>query len=142
MILQEKIQKKAEGYGKLAPVFLEGAKFALENQWISVDDDLPCNHEELIENENYTKNVLVVLAWNDDPSKKHIEICDMCNKIGSFNTNWYWQNTAYYHVVCWKPLPELSKEQEIKLWKEKKKGGAKCQLSPKINLAIQRTGRR
>ena len=110
MILQEKIQKKAEGFGKLAPAFLEGAKFALENQWISVDEDLPCNHDELIENENYTKKVLVVLAWNDDPSKKHIEICDMCNKIGSFNTNWYWQNTVYYHVVCWKPLPELPKE--------------------------------
>lgn len=80
-----------------------------KSPWISVDEDLPCNHEELIENENYTKNVLVVLAWNDDPSKKHIEICDMCNRIGSFNTNWYWQNTVYYHVVCWKPLPELPK---------------------------------
>ena len=78
--------------------------------WISIDNDLPCNHKELIENEHYTKKVLVVLAWNDDPSKKHIEICDMCNKIGSFNTNWYWQNTVYYHVVCWKPLPELPKE--------------------------------
>ena len=110
MILQEKIKQKAEGFGKLAPVFLEGAEFALENQWISVDEDLPCNHEELIENENYTKKVLVVLAWNDDPSKKHIEICYMCNKIGSFNTNWYWWNTAYYHVVCWKPLHELPKE--------------------------------
>ena len=48
MILQEKIQKKAERFGKLAPAFLEGAKFALENQWISVEEDLPCNHEELI----------------------------------------------------------------------------------------------
>ena len=81
-----------------------------KSPWISVKDDLPCNHEGLIENENYTKKVLVVLAWNDDPSKKHIEICDMCNRIGSFNTNWYWQNTVYYHVVCWKPLPELPKE--------------------------------
>lgn len=81
-----------------------------KSPWISVDEDLPCYHEELIENENYTKKVLVVLAWNDDPSKKHIEICDMCNRIGSFNTNWYWQNTVYYHVVCWKPLPELPKE--------------------------------
>ena len=43
MILQEKIKKKAEGYGKLAPVFLEGAEFALKNKWISVDEDLPCN---------------------------------------------------------------------------------------------------
>ena len=43
-MLQEKIQKKAEGFGKLAPAFLEGAKFALNNQWISVDEDLPCNN--------------------------------------------------------------------------------------------------
>ena len=49
MTLQEKIQKKAEGFGKLAPVFLEGAKFALENKWISVKDDLPCNHKELLQ---------------------------------------------------------------------------------------------
>ena len=129
MIIQEKIQKKSEEYGKLAPVFLEGAEFVLNVQWINykeqkppfgveiiayhhkwVDEDLPCNHEELIENENYTKKVLVVLAWNDDPSKKHIEICDMCNRIGSFNTDWYWRNTAYYHAVYWKPLPELPKE--------------------------------
>ena len=38
MTLKEKIQKKAEGFGKLAPVFLEGAKFMFENpQWISVE---------------------------------------------------------------------------------------------------------
>lgn len=97
----------------MATGFEAGVKWAdkhPKSPWISVDEDLPCNHEKLIENENYTKKVLVVLAWNDDPSKKHIEIYDMCNIIGSFNTNWYWQNTAYYHVVCWKPLPELPKE--------------------------------
>lgn len=49
MTLQEKIQNKAEGYGKLAPMFIEGAKFALENQWISIEDDLPCNHDKLID---------------------------------------------------------------------------------------------
>ena len=43
MTPQERIQKKSEGFGQLAPVFLEGAKFALNNQWIRVDDDLPCN---------------------------------------------------------------------------------------------------
>ena len=48
MTIQEKIKKKSEEYGKLTPVFLEGAKFALENQWISTKEDLPCNHEELI----------------------------------------------------------------------------------------------
>ena len=48
MTLQEKIKQKSKGFGKLAPVFLEGAKFALKNQWISVEEDLPCNHKELI----------------------------------------------------------------------------------------------
>ena len=48
MTREENIQKKAEEYGELASVFLEGAKFALKNQWISTKEDLPCNHEELI----------------------------------------------------------------------------------------------
>ena len=41
MILQEKIQKKAEEYGKLASVFLEGAKFALENRYINYQEQKP-----------------------------------------------------------------------------------------------------
>ena len=94
--------------------FEKGAEWADEHPklpWISIKDDLPCNHKELTENESYTKKVLVVLAWKDDPSKKHIEICNMCNKIGSFNTIWYWrQYKAFYRVVYWKPLPELPKE--------------------------------
>ena len=58
MTLQEKIQKKAEEYGEFAQAFLEGAEFVLNNQWISVDDDLPCNHEELI-NGSSTSEVFV-----------------------------------------------------------------------------------
>ena len=69
MTLQEKIQKKAEGFGKLAPVFLEGANFALENQWISVKDDLPCNHKELLEDYNYeTVAVIVKYKYSNSPS--------------------------------------------------------------------------
>ena len=41
MTLQEKINKKAEGYGQLAPVFLEGAKFALENRYINYQEQKP-----------------------------------------------------------------------------------------------------
>ena len=41
MTLQEKIKKKAEGYGKLAPVFLEGAEFALENRYINYQEQKP-----------------------------------------------------------------------------------------------------
>lgn len=41
MTLQEKIQKKAEEFGQLAPVFLEGAKFALENRYINYQEQKP-----------------------------------------------------------------------------------------------------
>ena len=32
MIIQKNIKKKADGFGKLAPVFLEAADYALNNQ--------------------------------------------------------------------------------------------------------------
>ena len=93
--------------------FIEGAKWADNNpksHWISVEDDLPCNHKELLENEHYTKAVLVVLSWNEHPSKRHISMHSMSNKIGSFDVDWYWYNTADYTVTHWMPLPELPKK--------------------------------
>ena len=45
-IMQEKIKKEAEGYGKLAPVFIEGARFALNNQWINVNERLPSEEKD------------------------------------------------------------------------------------------------
>ena len=64
MTLQEKIQKKAEGFGKLAPVFLEGAEFVLENliedkmscnkidkdtiEWINFEEEKPITGEEVL----------------------------------------------------------------------------------------------
>ena len=108
MTLQEKIQKKAEGFGKLAPAFLEGAKFVLENQWVSVDDDLPCNHDELI----------ITNCYYD--GKETINVITI-NKRGVVNENfmifydnkWEW---GFSTAPCyWMPIPELPKEQEIKL---------------------------
>ena len=72
--------------------FEKGAEWADNNpksHWISVEDDLPCNHKELLENEHYTKAVLVVLSWNEHPSKRHISMYSMSNKIGSFDVDWY-----------------------------------------------------
>ena len=60
MTLQEKLQKKAEGFGKLAPVFLEGTKFALSNQWISAEDSLPYNYEELLKTKEETVIVITI----------------------------------------------------------------------------------
>ena len=102
MTLQEKIQKKAKGFLKFAPVFLEGAKFALENQWISINEDLPCNHKELIHS-NYTDRVLV------SSRNGFSEVAFMC----IIEDVWEW-NTLM-QVSYWMPIPKLPKEQEIKL---------------------------
>lgn len=121
MTREEQIHKVASTYltgnsdltASFIEAFEDGAKWADSNPnfpWISVDDDLPCNHKELIENEHYTKKVLVVLEWEDNPIEKHIDICCMCNVIGSYNVDWYWRSSAYHRVILWSPLPELPKE--------------------------------
>ena len=98
MILQEKIKKKAEGFGKLAPVFLEGAKFALENQFISVEDDLPCNHKELIRKNGLdTKRVIVI-----EDESYHFD------RMVFSNNEWDW---TYATIPShWMPIPKLPKE--------------------------------
>ena len=97
MTLHEKIQKKAKGYGKLAPVFLEGAKFALENPWISVDDDLPCNHEELLNAKCQTKEVFIL-------KRGGFPDVDYMLKIDG---KWIW--FEYKSPEFWMPIPELQK---------------------------------
>ena len=101
MTLQEKIQKKAEGYGQLAPSFLEGAKFALENQWISVEDDLPCNHEELIDPKYPNFTVDVIVRWDDG---------FVLSAIMAKNIKGKWKWIAGYGFTHWMPIPELPKE--------------------------------
>ena len=76
-----------------------------KSPWISVNDDLPCNHKELMENEYKTKKVLVVMR-SDKSSSKNIEICYMTNQYSSIG-NWYWINTLKTHVTHWMPLPEF-----------------------------------
>lgn len=83
--------------------FLEGANFALENQWISVEDDLPCNHEELIDKKNMTKRVLVI--GKDGKSNVTPNIMSMF-----FIENcWQWACEIYFKVTYWMPIPELQK---------------------------------
>ena len=98
MILDEKIQKKAEGYGKLATAFLEGADFALNNQWISVEEDLPCNHDELFINDNKKETKTVLSIVNG-----YI----MMSRMYKPKHKWHWENDEPTH---WMPIPELPKE--------------------------------
>ena len=102
MTLQEKIQKKAEGYGQLAPAFLEGAKFVLGNQWISVKDDLPYNHEELL----YQKEIIEGSVTEDVFAiNEYGEIWD--DYMIYENGKWRWND---FEPTYWMIAPKLPKE--------------------------------
>ena len=86
--------------------FIAGARWAVANPkspWISIDDDLPCNHEELLINKGVTKKVFV-LKFGGFPD------VDYMLKV---NGKWIW--FAYENSKFWMPIPEPPKEQEIKL---------------------------
>ena len=109
MTREEEINKASDELFNSAPCsktykmgFEAGAMWADNNPkspWISVEDDLPYNHEELMENEHCTKYVLAVLAWDNDPSKRHIEVCRMYAIEGLHGSNWYWNESLSYKVT-------------------------------------------
>ena len=98
MVIEEKIKKEADGYGKLAPAFIEGAEFAIENQWISVEEDLPCNHDELFINDDKKETKTVLSIVNG-----YI----MMSRMYKPKHKWHWENDEPTH---WMPIPELPKE--------------------------------
>ena len=104
MIPQEKIKKKSEGYGIFGPMFLEGAEFALNNQWISVEEDLPCNNPNNI-HFGFTNTVLVI----DEENNTFIAFM-----VRDKDNKWSWDsadNFAFLHSIThWMPIPKLPKE--------------------------------
>ena len=86
--------------GKLAPVFLEGAEFALENQWISVNNDLPCNHKELLLSTSY--HTVTVFTYKKGGA------CGMDNMIVR-NGKWEWEAWKENYLY-WMPIPKFPKE--------------------------------
>ena len=81
--------------------FIAGARWAVANPkspWISIDDDLPCNHEELLINKGVTKKVFV-LKSGDSPG------VDFMLRV---NGEWIW--FAYENHKFWFPIPEPPKE--------------------------------
>ena len=94
MTLYEKIQKKSERYGQLAPIFLDDAEFALKNQWISVNEKLPP-----IEKDNLSIKVLVVSTKGKiDFSRYDYDIERWISPV---------LDIEFTH---WMPLPNLPKE--------------------------------
>ena len=83
--------------------FTAGVKWADEHPkspWISVDEDLPCHHEELLNAECQTKKVFI-LKCGGFPD------VDYMLKIGG---KWIW--FEYKSPEFWMPIPDLTEEED------------------------------
>lgn len=92
--------------------FTLGANWADANPkplWISVKNDLPYYHEYLLDTDISTKEVLVVLQYNEDPTYKEVKFCKMFNhkNMGTFNDRWYWNCPRCFKVTHWMSIPEI-----------------------------------
>ena len=107
MTREEEIYEAAESFcAKANPQvlvgdysFIQGAGWAdrhPKSPWISVEDDLPCNHQELTHS-NYTDRVLV-LSRNG-----YTEVAFMC----IIEDVWDWNTLTT--VLYWMPIPEPPK---------------------------------
>ena len=81
--------------------FIQGAKWADANPkslWISVENDLPCNHPELIspDDKRYTEYVVAMI---------HGYI--ILSRMYKLDGKWHWENDK---PTYWFPIPEPPKE--------------------------------
>lgn len=103
-LCEEKFTEEQEDFVKYC--FAEGVKWADENPqspWISVEEDLPFNHKELLYDTESsilpsTKFVLI------RTEKNAYELAYMYNYYG-----WQW-DYELDKVTHWMPIPELPKE--------------------------------
>ena len=94
----------ADGYVSVSDYkdsFIEGAEWSDANPkspWISVDEDLPCNHEELISLDDKIDTLYVVAV---------IHGIIILSRMYKFEGKWSWENDEPTH---WMPIPKLPKE--------------------------------
>ena len=94
-------------YTDIQVAFEEGAEWAdnhPKSPWISIDEDLPCNHEELI-HFGFTNNVLVI----DDKQNTSIAFMKKYK-----DNEWTWDSTNNFVflplITHWMPIHKLPKE--------------------------------
>ena len=95
-LCEEKLTEEQEDF--VMYCFAEGAKWADNNPkspWISVKDDLPCNHKELI----IDKETLPVISISQEGI-----IC--LNKMQKVNGKWCWRGDE---PTYWFPIPKSPK---------------------------------
>lgn len=85
----------------MAAGFQAGAQWADDNPkspWISVKDDLPCNHKELISPDDKRDTLHVVAVI-----RGHI----IFSRMRKLEGKWFWENDEPTH---WLPIPKSPKE--------------------------------
>lgn len=112
MTRDDYIEFEANSYGNMiaggstmnTPItlaFKQGVLFADHHPkcpWISVKDDLPCNHKELIHS-NYTDRVLTMSRYG------YTEVAFMSKME---EDAWEWSNL--FVVKYWMPIPEMPED--------------------------------
>ena len=86
----------------MATGFEGGVKWADEHPkspWISIDEDLPCNHEKLVDNSEYPSTCICVVL------DEHFV---GTNRMYKTNGKWEW-GVNFPNVLYWFPLPKLPK---------------------------------
>ena len=112
MTREEEIYEAAESFcAKANPQllvgdysFIQGAEWADKHPispWIRVEDDLPCNHDELINTEYDKETVYVVVIGKDI-----IADTDCMEYNGK---EWVWQKNSFFEPTHWFPIPKLPK---------------------------------
>ena len=93
----------------MATGFESGVKWADEHpksHWISVDEDLPCNHGDLVLTYNdipfLTKRVMVVT---------YIHTLFLCEMKKDDDRGWIWNYPTKDKITHWMLIPELPKER-------------------------------
>lgn len=69
-----------------------------KSPWISIEEDLPCNHKELISPDDKRDTLHVVAVI-----RRHI----IFSRMRKFEGKWSWENDEPTH---WMSIPELPKE--------------------------------
>ena len=80
---------------------IEYQKQKSNSSWISVEDDLPCNHKELLDL-LHTKFVITI------NSKRTVELNYMIEGLNG----WEWAFKKYYDILYWMRIPELPEVPE------------------------------
>ena len=85
--------------------FRKGIEWADNNPkspWISVNDDLPCNHEELVHDSWYTEQVFVRIV-----AKNGVILYTTNAMINvQLDKKWKWTCGEEYEVTHWMPSPK------------------------------------